>query len=216
MAFVGVNRKGGTKFQWSKAKLRNLIGEAAAQALQKAGLLVRRNTQRSMVGGGSRAGRTVPAKPKFRMYGSKDGYPIVGAFHAVPRPDKVSTWAPQAFLRNDIQSDWDNGTRSVVIGPSRMPRLNRLHEFGGSKSYWVLAGQYPRAEIRGHKVPQKMRSGGRNGRAYVGYIVDRPMANAIPIGSRTIRGRGYMKAGLEKSMKGIPEQFRNTIRKGTL
>ena len=216
MAFVGVNRKGGTKFNWNKAGLRRLIGEAAAQALQKAGLLVRRNTQRSMAGGGEGGGRVVPAKPKFRMYGSKDGYPVVGAFHAVPREGKVSTWAPKAWLRNDIQSDWDNGTRSVVVGPSRAPWLNQLHEFGGTKRYWVATTKWPRDELYGHKVPQKMRSGGRKGRAYVGYIVDRPTANSISIGSRTLRGRGYMKAGLEKSMAKIPEQFRNTIRRGTL
>lgn len=215
MAFVGVNRKGGTKFNWNKAEVVKLIGAASAQALQRAGLLVRRNSQRQMKGGGSTSGRVVPKEPTFRVYGTKDGYPVVGAFHAVPVLDKVSTWSPRAWLRNDIEADWDNTRKSVVIGPSKAPWLNQLHEFGGTRQYWIGGTKWPRREIFGKRLPRKI-TGGSSGRAYVGYIVDRPSSSSISIGSRRVSGRGYMKKGLDKSLPDIPQQFRNRIRKNTL
>lgn len=219
MAFVGVNRKGGTKFQFSKERLRKLVGDAAAEALQKTGLLVRRNTQRGMVGGSSRSGRAMPKKPQFRMYGTHDGRPVVGAVWGIPRQDKVSSWAPMAFLRNDVQSDYDFGTKSVVIGPSKLPWLNQLHEMGGTSRFWVASPKYPRTEFAGQRLPRKMMSHGSRGKkggglpgAYVGYVTNKPVADAIPIGSRTLKDRRYMENGLQASLAKIPEQFRNKIK----
>jgi hypothetical protein len=215
MAFVGVNRRGGTKFKWNKGKLTKLIGEAAAQALQKAGLEVRRTTQRAMVGGSTGSGRTGRKNPVFRIYGEKDGYPVVGAITKVPRDDKVSTWAPKAFLRNDIQSDWDAGTKSVVVGPSKAPWLNQLHEFGGSRSYWVSIGKDPTPFYNGKKLPKRlMRKGSKGWGAYVGYVTDRP--RSFSIGKRTLRPRAYMEIGLQASMRKIPEQFRDKIKTGNI
>lgn len=211
MAFVGVNRKGGTKFKFSKEKLRRLVGDAAAEALQKAGLWVRRTTQRGMVGGSTTSGRRPRAKPVFRIYGEKDGYPVVGAITRVPREDKVSTWAPKAFLRNDIQSDYDFSTKSVVVGPSKDPWLNQLHEFGGSRTYWVSIGKEPTPIYNGTKLKRSlMRKGPKGWGAYVGYVIDRP--RAFKIGQRTIKGRKYMENGLQAGMSKIPAQFRDTIK----
>jgi hypothetical protein len=214
MAFVGGNRRGGTRFHWNKGKLEKLIGTAAAEALQKAGLLVRRNTQRSMVGGSTPSGRTPRKNPIFRVYGEFDGYPVIGAIRKVPRPDKVSSWAPSAFLRNDIQSDWDHGSRSVVVGPSKEPWLNQLHEFGGSKSYYVAIPRTPAPYYGGKKVPKSLqRKGSKGWGAYVGYVTDRP--TGFPIGVRQISGKGYMEIGLQRSLNKIPQQFHNAISRGS-
>jgi len=227
MGFVGTNRRGGTKFHWNKNGLKQLIGEAAAQALQKAGLQVRRSTQRGMVGGSTRTGRTPRKTPVFRMYGIKDGLPVVGAIMEVARPDKVSTWSPRAWLRNDIESDWDHGSRSVVIGPSKTPWLNQLHEFGGVEHYWVAASLQHKY-YRGHSIPKKFLASGKQGRdprgrftkpllgAWVGPVLNRKYGqNAIYIGSRNLRGRGYMEIGLQASLHKIPPCFLNTISKRT-
>jgi hypothetical protein len=223
MGFVGVNRRGGTKFHWNKTALKQLIGEAAAQALQKAGLEVRRKTQRGMVGGSTTTGRSLRKTPVFREYGVKDGLKVIGAIRQVARPDKVSTWSPRAWLRNDIQSDWDSSTQSVVIGPSKSPWLNQLHEFGGVERYWVAASRQHKW-YRGFSIPKRFLADGKQTRdargrfgpkligAYVGPVVNRKYGpNAIYIGSRTLRGRGYMEIGLQASMHKIPQQFRNTL-----
>jgi hypothetical protein len=227
MGFVGTNRRGGTKFHWNKNGLKQLIGEAAAQALQKAGLQVRRSTQRGMVGGSTRTGRTPRKTPVFRMYGEKDGLPVVGAIMQVARQDKVSTWSPRAWLRNDIESDWDQGSRSVVIGPSKTPWLNQLHEFGGVEHYWVNASLHYKT-YRGVAIPKKFLANGKQGRdsrgrftkrlvgAYVGSVVNRKYgANAIYIGTRNLRGRGYMEIGLQASLSKIRPCFHNAITKST-
>jgi hypothetical protein len=207
--FVGV--KGGTKFNWNKSKLKQLVGEAAAQALQKAGLEVRRITQRGIAGGSTpSSGRTGRKNPVFRIYGEKDGYPVVGAITQVPREDKLSTWAPKSFLRNDIQSDWDAGTKSVVVGPSKVPWLNQLHEFGGTRTYWVSIGKNPTPFYNGKKLKRSlMRKGPKGWGAYVGYVIDRP--RAFKIGQRTIPERNFMENGVQASMHKIPEQFRDMI-----
>ena len=207
--FVGV--KGGTKFQFSKEKLRRLVGDAAAEALQKAGLLVRRKTQRGIVGGSTPSGRRPRANPVFRVYGEKDGYPVVGAITRVPRDDKVSSWAPKAFLRNDIQSDYDFSTKSVVIGPSKKPWLNKLHEEGGSRTFYVAIGRDPTPIYNNKKLKRSlMRKGPKGWGAYVGYVTDRP--RAFKIGQRKIKDRRYMENGLQAALSGIPAQFRDTIK----
>lgn len=207
--FVGT--KGGTKFQFSKEKLRKLVGDAAAEALQKAGLAIRRTTQRGIVGGSTPSGRRPRANPVFRVYGEKDGYPVVGAITRVPRQDKVSSWAPKAFLRNDIQSDYDFATKSVVIGPSKVPWLNQLHEFGGTRTFYVAIGRDPTPIYNNKKLKRSlMRKGPKGWGAYVGYVTDEP--RAFKIGQRKIEEKGYMAIGLEAGKKSIPAQFRDTIK----
>lgn len=223
--FVGLTwqdasgRMRSTKFEWSKGRLAKLIGAAAAIALQKAGLEVRRNTQRSMVGGGTPTGRRLRAKPQWWKVGEKDGYPVVAYVRKVPRPDKVSSWSPNAFLRNDVQSDFDKGTTSVVIGPSKFPWLNQLHEFGGSVNVYVQTTQFPVQEFGRHKVPQKFqrskqlkRGGRRLAGAYVGLFDN--TRGSFFVGSRRVRGRGYMEVGLQRSLPKIPAQFRDAMRFG--
>jgi len=217
--------KGKTKFNWDKPGLKKLVGEAAAKALQNAGMDCRRSVQRMMVGGSTPAGRTGRKNPVFWKVGEKDGFNMVAIVYRVPRPDRVSSWAPMAFLRNDIQTDWDNATKSVVIGPSSKPWLNQLHELGGSVDLYFrpirdypIGGQIgPNAKLP-RKFERSVRVRGPNGRmrserrgAYVGYLSNDPVAGSTYLGTRTVDGRFYMAIGLEAMKKRIPEQFRDTI-----
>lgn len=225
--FVGT-RGGKTKFQWSKGQLERMIGKGAAIALQRAGLEVRKQTQRGMVGGGSRTGRQPLKRPKFWKVGERGGFNMVAIVRQVPRPDKVSSWAPQAFLRNDIEADFDRRSLSVVIGPSKEPWLNQLHEFGGSVPLYFVGSRTPVTSVRGLTIPTSvMRTGSsprrgkgsrliRNQGAYIGYMTNEPRSGAISLGARRVRGRSYMEFGLQASMSKIPPQFRNTISRGSL
>lgn len=218
-----------TKFNWHKEGKR-ILGPAVAIALQKAGMEVRRHTQRQMVGGSTRAGRSMRKNPVWWQVGEKDGYPVVAYVRKVPREDKVSSWAPQAFLRNDVQSDYDARTESVVIGPSKFPWLNQLHEFGGQVDIWLQHTKYPVKEYGGHKVPRKYQRQytytvkGKGGKkrtvkgamrgAYVGiFNNDR---GDFHVGVRTVRDRRYMETGLQASLHRIPAQFRKTIGYGNV
>lgn len=233
VGFIGLTwtdskgRKQATKFNWNKDAKR-LIGAAAAIALQKAGMEVRRNTQRQMVGGSTKTGRSLRSNPVWWKVGEKDGYPVVAYVRKVPRPDKVSSWAPRAFLRNDVQSDYDTRSESVVIGPSKFPWLNQLHEFGGPVSVYLQHTRYPVKEYGGHQVPRKFQRQYKyranvNGKrrtvtslrgAYVG-IFDNDHGDFV-VGVRNVRGRGYMAIGLQASLHKIPSQFRNTINYGNV
>ena len=182
--FVG-ERGGKTKFNWNKAELTRLIGKASAVALQKAGLDVRKQTQRGIVGGSTRQGRKPLAKPRWWKVGQKGNYPVVAFVRKVPRDDKVSSWAPQAFLRNDIQADFAPRSRSIVIGPSKVPWLNQLHEFDGSVNVYVRHTKYPANSFAGQKVPQSMlatdgrsRRSKKAGGAYVAAL-DIPAAGNV-------------------------------------
>lgn len=217
-----------TKFNWH-TEAKRILGPAVAVALQKAGMEVRRTTQRQMVGGSTRTGRRLRTNPVWWQVGEKDGFPVVAYVRKVPHPDKVSSWAPQAFLRNDVQSDYDRRTESVVIGPSKFPWLNVLHEEGGNISVYLQRTKYPVKEYGGHPVPQKFQrkttylvsgAGGRRQRrrslqgAYVG-VFDNDRGN-FRIGTRTVKDRRYMEYGLQSALGKIPPQFRNTIGYGSI
>lgn len=223
--FVGttwVNSRGlrvRSKFNWDKGQLSALVGAGAAVALQKAGLEVRRSTQRMMVGGSTRSGRVPLKRPRWWKVGEKDGYPVLAFVKKVPRPDKVSSWAPRAYLRNDVQSDYDPRTQSVIIGPSKFPWLNQLHEFGGSVSVYVQHGKTPVREFEGIAVPKKHQrmTRGKNGqRYYVGAYVGTFNNNygAFHVGTRTVRDRKYMETGLQASLHKIPSFFSGTLTVG--
>lgn len=214
-------RRQQTKFQWNKGELEKAIGAGAAIALQKAGLEVRKATQRMMVGGSTPSGRAVRKVPQWWKVGEKDGYPVVAYVKKVPRPDKVSSWAPRAFLRNDVQSDWDPRSRSVVIGPSKFPWLNQLHEFGGNVRVFVRHMDTPVRQFGGHKVPRKYQKSRINDRgktvyegAYVGVFSNR--GGKFTVGSRKVRGRAYMEIGLQRSINKIPKLFQDSIRYGNI
>lgn len=201
--------KGRTKFSWQGETLKKLVGEAAAKSLQNAGMDVRRATQRMM------SSRKPLSQPRFWKVGEHNGVPMVAAVRQIPKPDKVTSWKtsswPKGFLRQDIQSDFDNSTQSVVIGPAKAPRLNQLHEFGGQVPLFFLASRSPKRDYRGKRLPTSV--AGTRG-AYVGTLTNTPgIPGAISLGTRTVRGRGYMEIGLQASIHRIPLQFQDAIRR---
>lgn len=206
MAFTGR-----TKFSWDGETVKRLVGEAAAKALQRAGMDVRKATQRQM---SNRAPIKPQSKPEYWTVGERHGIPMVAVVRQVPKPDKVTSWKtpsfPKGFLRQDIQSDFDNRTESVVIGPAKAPWLNQLHEFGGTVPLYFLGSERPRREYQGRALPRSVV--GRTG-AYVGILTNTPTSGAISLGTRTVRGRAYMEIGLQASIHRIPPQFQDTLRR---
>lgn len=197
--------KGRTKYSWQGETLKRLVGDAAAKALQNAGMDVRKTTQRMM---SSRK----PTAVNFWRVGERNGVPLVAAVRQIPKSDKVTSWKtsrwPKGFLRQDIESDFDNSTKSVVIGPEKVPWLNQLHEIGGHVPVYLLASSRPRRDYRGKRIPTSV--AGRSG-AYVGILINKPVGDAISLGTRTVKPRRYMKKGFDASKHRIPEQFRNKI-----
>jgi hypothetical protein len=137
--------------------------------------------------------------------GSVNGVRLVARRTQTAKTDKVTSWKtaryPKGFLRSDIQYDYDKSTDSVVVGPAKLPRLNKLHEVGGSKSLWFVKTAAPA------KVPSRF-SGG----AVFGILSNRPAGKEpIKLGSRRVKARRFMAQGLKNGMAKIPEAFRDAI-----
>jgi hypothetical protein len=192
-----------SKFAWKELKGR--IGAGRATALKRAGMDVRRATQRSM------SVRRELSKPRYIESGTKDGKLLVIKRYMIPKPDRVTSWKtdrnPKGFLRSDIISDYDFSTASVVIGPRKIPELNRLHEVGGKVSLWFTPGVTPK------NAPRKYKG------ATFGTLSNKPhgeqrtedLGGAFFWGRRRVKGRKYMKTGLEKAMPKIPAAFTDFI-----
>jgi len=187
---------GKTKFKWTHVKDRVAVGRQ--KALRIAGAEVRRGVQRSM---SSRK----PTMEKLVDVGTVDGVRLVAKRTQIPRSDKVTSWKtnrfPKGFLRSDIQYDYDRSTDSVVVGPAKLPKLNKLHEVGGTINLWFVKTAAP------SKVPRKF-SGG----AVFGITSNRPIGNdSIRLGGRRVKARRYMETGLDVARAKIPEAFRDAI-----
>lgn len=187
---------GKTKFKWGHVRDRMSAGRQ--KALRIAGAEVRRAVQRSM-------SNRRPAKEKLVEIGTVNGQRLVARRTQIPKPDKVTSWKtpehPEGFLRSDIQYDYDSSSDSVVIGPAKLPKLNKLHEIGGTINLWFLKTAAPA------KVPRKF-SGG----VVFGITVNRPVGkNSIKLGSRQVKARRYMQTGLKNGMAKIPKAFRDAI-----
>lgn len=200
-------------FQWKELKGR--VGAARATALKRAGMDVRRATQRQM------SVRKETWRPKFFDGGTKNGERLIIKRYRVPKPDRVTSWKterwPKGFLRSDIISDYDMQTQSVVVGPRMIPKLNRLHEVGGTVSLWFMPGVTPRF------APKKFRgavfgtlSNFNRGRTQVndqGKLEKQTenLQGAFFWGRRRVKPRRYMKKGLDAAMDRIPAAFRGFI-----
>lgn len=187
-----------TKFRWNH--LRQKVGEGRTRALKIAGAEVRRASQREM-------SVRAPLKiPRFVEVGTSGGRRLVAKIREIPKPDRVTSWKtarhPKGFLRSDIQYDYDPASDTVVAGPVKAPRLNRLHEVGGSVNLWFLATSPPR------NVPRKF-SGG----TVFGVLRNRPIGDeSIELGQRPVKARRFMAKGLAKALPKIPAAFRDQIR----
>ena len=187
---------GRTKFKWGHVLDRMSAGRQ--KALRIAGAEVRRSVQRSM-------SNRRPTMEKFVEIGTVDGVRLVARRSQAAMPDKVTSWKtgrfPKGFLRSDIQYDYDPGSDSVVVGPARLPKLNKLHEVGGSVSLWFVKTKAP------SNVPRRL-SGG----AVFGITSNRPVgADSIRLGQRRVKARRFMQQGLDNGRDKIPKAFRDTI-----
>ena len=187
---------GRTKFKWGHVLDR--VSAGRQKALRIAGAEVRRSVQRSM-------SNRRPQLEKLVELGTVQGERLVARRTQIPKPDKVTSWKtpehPKGFLRSDIQYDYDSSTDSVVVGPAKLPKLNKLHEIGGTVNLWFVKTAAP------SKVPRRF-SGG----AVFGITSNRPIGkDSIKLGSRRVKARRYMETGLKNGMDKIPEAFRDAI-----
>lgn len=187
---------GKTKFKWAHVFDRMSVGRQ--KALRIAGAELRRAVQRAM-------SNRRPTIEKLVEIGTVNGQRLVARRTQIPKPDRVTSWKtpnhPKGFLRSDIQYDYDSSSDSVVIGPAKLPKLNKLHEIGGTINLWFVKTAAPA------KVSRKF-SGG----AVFGITANRPVGkDSIKLGSRRIKARRYMQIGLKNGMDKIPEAFRDAI-----
>ena len=185
-----------SKFKWEHVRSRLAVGRE--RALKIAGSDVRRATQRAM-------SNRKPIKEKLIDLGVVNGERLVAKRRQIAIPDKVTSWKtarfPKGFLRSDIQYDYDATTDSVVVGPTRLPKLNKLHEVGGQVQLWFVRTRSPAS------VPRRL-SGG----AVFGITSNTPAGtNPIEIGSRRVRARRYMQNGLDDAKPNLAEAFRDAI-----
>ena len=202
-----------TQFQW--AELRSRVGAARATALKRAGMDVRRETQRAM------SVRQELSRPRFVDGGTRGGQRLIIKRYQIPKPDRVTSWKterwPKCFLRSDIISDYDTNTQSVVIGPRMIPRLNKLHEIGGTVSLWFTPGITPRTAPRrfAGAVFGTLTNFNR-GRAAVNAAGQfgrqtEDLGGSFFWGRRRVKPRRYMRQGLERAMAKIPRAFEGMI-----
>jgi hypothetical protein len=185
-----------TKFKWGHVLDRMSAGRQ--KALKIAGAEVRRGVQRSM-------SNRKPQMEKLVEIGTVEGQRLVARRTQFAKSDRVTSWKtaqfPKGFLRSDIQYDYDSSTDSVVVGPAKLPKLNKLHEVGGMINLWFVKTASPA------KVPRKF-SGG----AVFGITSNRPVGKqSIKLGPRRVQARRYMAQGLKNGMAKIPEAFRDAI-----
>ena len=194
---AGDTRTKKTKFKWDH--LLQKVGEGRTRALKIAGAEVRRESQRAM-------SLRAPLKtPRLVEVGTVNGQRLVALRRQVPKSDRVTSWKtgrhPKGFLRSDIQYDYDPSSDTVVVGPTKLPRLNRLQEIGGTVNlFFVRTGPQ-------RKVPKKF-SGG----TIFGVQANRPVGEqSIRLGARRVKARRFMGRGLDRSLDKIPRAFKDQI-----
>lgn len=192
-----------TKFKWDTAKLKRKVGEARARSLKNVGLMVKGKTQRQM------SNRTPRKRPVNMTVGSRMGFQLIAQVERVPVRDRVTSWKtprhPKGFLRQDVQSDYDFKSGSVVVGPAKRPTINKVLEFGGSTTrYFVPIAK----RARGNRVYGKL----ANVPPRAGKGRNAPIQAGIYRFNVRIKKRGFMAKGLRASLAKIPAEFKDQIR----
>ena len=184
----------------NEKKVMRLVGEAARQAMIFAGADVQEKTRAAM------SNRNVPKRRIQRQVGIRDGRPLVALIQQDPKPDKITSWKtpehPNGLLYSSVKYYYDPRTKSVVVGPERMGKLRALHEFGGSRPVHFLPVSDGPKRSRKFKNP------------VFGVFVSQSEPGTINLGTKRIKKRPYMKPGLQKAMRKIPQQFRERLHTG--
>lgn len=218
-----------TKFHWDTTELLKRYDEATKNALKWAGMDTRRSIQRQMR---HRTPKTSPAfwvvregKPERRVNSIRDDRGrftkrkmgggqarLVAAVYRVPDTDKVTTWRspthPKGALDRSIESDWDDRTKSVVVGAAKSQWLADLHNLGGEQTYSFI----PTASVLQKKFRDARGSKDPKDTVY-GFIVYGTPPNAIMTFSRELRGRDFMGIGYQAVRGKILKKFRDALHK---
>lgn len=194
-----------TKFKWDEKRFRRLEGEARMRALSKAGLRVKHACQKQIS-----ARKPASKSPKRWKIATRHGFDLIALVDRVPKSDKLTSWRtprnPSGMLRKDIENDYDRKSRSVVVGPSKFPWLNQLHEFGGMSKPRYFSPIPKRT--RGNQILGVL----TNRKPTVGKGRSRVEQSGVYSFTFRIKARPYMAKGIAAARKKIPEEFRNQLR----
>lgn len=218
-----------TKFHWDTSELLRRYDQATRDALKWAGMDTRRSIQRQM------SHRQIPTKPKFyivrpgqpdrrinsirdergrfikrKMGGGKAQF--VAPVFRVPLPEKVTTWRtsanPKGFLDRSIESDYDDRTKSVVVGAAKAQWLADLHEFGGEQTYSFV----PMLK-EGQKKYREMREGKDPKNTVYGFIYFGDRKGALMTFKRDLRGRHFTDYGYHAALPKVMKKFKEAMHK---
>jgi hypothetical protein len=193
-----------TKFKWDIEKFKKREGAARMKALSKVGLRVKHSCQKQI------SARRPNSRPRQWKIANRQGFDLIALVNRVPHPNRLTSWRtrrnPSGMLRNDIQDDYDSKSRSVVVGPSRLPWLNQMHEFGKGSSRVYFSPIARRT--RGKRVLGVL----KNTPPTVGVGRDKVAQAGIYSFTFRVKARPYMAKGLAAVRKKIPEEFRNQLR----
>jgi hypothetical protein len=121
----------------SAADMRKRIEKGNYKALHYAGRDVWQAAKRGI-------GQTSPARTKAGAKAVKAGAVVemlgglyrdltmLGSGKARPAGKPIKSWTPKRFYYNSLLTFWDNGRKSVVIGPYRGADIAKLNQFGGT------------------------------------------------------------------------------------
>lgn len=210
-----------------RPKVRRMIGAANQKSLMKAGMDLRQAARRGI-------GSAAPKQTKsgMRAVGAGEVVEFQGGLYrdltmmgsGKPRPagKPIKSWSPKRFVYNDIMYYWEPNRRTVVIGPSREPWLNRLHEFGGQlrMTAYRLGVQTARSAYLFRHGSRREQAENRTGRDRYGAIIWSPRGLKSRTWERTTitkiatyPARPFMQgaAGVQKKLLQIKERWKNAL-----
>ena len=175
---------------FDRPRVARILGKAEKKFLSKAGGTVRTTARRSVRKKGKARSAPGQARARDRWLHEIKEQP--------PSPPGTPPYTHTGFLREDITYALDPIDKSVVIGPSKSPWLNALHEFGGRVTMGIW-----RRKTTGTRV--LLKRGPKNKRAYTyeGSTV------------ATYPPRPFMNPALDKIAPKLPEMYRHAVRVST-
>lgn len=221
-----------TKFKWEKSTLLQRYDKATRETLKWAGMDTRRSIQRQM---SQRKPATQPIGPNGAFYVVKQGKPerrvnairdsrgrfqkrkmgggetqFVAAVYRVPKPDRVTSWKtaqfPKGFLNRSIESDWDDRTKSVVVGAAKAQWLADLHDIGGTATFSFL----PPAQSLQQKFRDMRKGKDPKGTVY-GFLREGDFKGSLMTIKREIRGKNFMQIGYFAVRGKIMRKFQDAM-----
>ena len=216
-----------TKFKWEKSTLLQRYDQATRNTLKWAGMDTRRSIQRQMSQRTPATNPTFyvvkPGKPERRVNAIRDGRgrflkrkmgggetQFMAAVYRVPKPDKVTSWKtsqfPKGFLNRSIESDWDDRTKSVVVGAAKAQWLADLHDMGGTAKFSFLA---PAQSLQ--KKFRDMRKGKDPKGTVYGFLKEGEHKRSLMTITREIRGKAFMEIGYFAVRGKIMKKFQDSL-----